>query len=102
MIISTSSKLMVSWAAKALKWLAITYIRLMKQLPFANHSLMLAAICFRRKVTGPEFSLISFSDGKHLAHMPAVQDHKRAFAGDKGPNTGGMGTYSDANHLLPF
>ena len=51
---------------------------------------------------GQEFSLISFSDGKHLAHMPPVQDHKRAFVGDNGPNTGGMGSYTDANHLLPF
>lgn len=54
------------------------------------------------KFIGQEFSLMSFSDGKHLAHMPAVQDHKRAFVGDTGPNTGGMGSYSDADHKLPF
>jgi phosphoribosylamine--glycine ligase len=54
------------------------------------------------KIEGEEFSLMSFCDGKTLRHMPAVQDHKRAFEGDKGPNTGGMGTYTDADHKLPF
>ena len=54
------------------------------------------------KLEGEEFSLMSFSDGTTLRHMPAVQDHKRAYEGDKGPNTGGMGTYSDADHKLPF
>lgn len=54
------------------------------------------------KLIGQEFSLMSFSDGDHLAHMPPVQDHKRAYVGDTGPNTGGMGSYSDSNHLLPF
>ncbi len=54
------------------------------------------------KFIGQEFSLMSFCDGEHLKHMPAVQDHKRAYEGDTGPNTGGMGSYSDANHSLPF
>jgi phosphoribosylamine---glycine ligase len=54
------------------------------------------------KIEGEEFSLMSFCDGRMLQHMPAVQDHKRAYEGDKGPNTGGMGTYTDADHKLPF
>ncbi|OGH70327.1 MAG: phosphoribosylamine--glycine ligase [Candidatus Magasanikbacteria bacterium RIFCSPHIGHO2_02_FULL_51_14] len=54
------------------------------------------------KLIGQEFSLMSFCDGTHLAHIPPIQDHKRAYVGDTGPNTGGMGSYSDANYLLPF
>ena len=45
---------------------------------------------------------MSFCDGENLKHMPSVQDHKRAYEGDTGPNTGGMGTYSDVDHSLPF
>lgn len=60
------------------------------------------SVVLEEKLTGVEFSLLSFVSGTKVVDMPAVQDHKRAFEGDTGANTGGMGTYSDANHSLPF
>lgn len=49
-------------------------------------------------LTGPEFSFMCFVSGERVYPMPLAQDHKRAFDGDKGPNTGGMGAYTP----LPF
>lgn len=45
-------------------------------------------------LTGPEFSFMCFVDGEEVYPMTLSQDHKRAYEGDKGPNTGGMGAYS--------
>lgn len=45
---------------------------------------------------GEEASLLAFTDGKTIRPMVSSQDHKRAYDGDKGPNTGGMGTYAPA------
>lgn len=54
------------------------------------------------KMIGEELTLQAFCDGSHIIPMPAVQDHKRAYEGDIGPNTGGMGSYSQEDGLLPF
>jgi phosphoribosylamine--glycine ligase len=61
-----------------------------------------SSFVIEEKMVGEELTLQAFCDGKNLKPMPAVQDHKRAYEGDIGPNTGGMGSYSQENHLLPF
>jgi phosphoribosylamine---glycine ligase len=59
-------------------------------------------VVLEERLLGEEFTLQAFVDGNHLVPMPLVQDHKRAFEGDTGPNTGGMGSYSMPDHQLPF
>ena len=61
-----------------------------------------AGVILEERAVGEEFTQMVFCDGKRVVPMPLVQDHKRAYEGDKGPNTGGMGSYSDSDHLLPF
>ncbi|MBR1452666.1 MAG: phosphoribosylamine--glycine ligase, partial [Candidatus Methanomethylophilaceae archaeon] len=61
-----------------------------------------AGVILEEKAVGEEFTQMAFVDGQKIVPMPLVQDHKRAYEGDVGPNTGGMGSYTDSNHLLPF
>jgi phosphoribosylamine--glycine ligase len=60
------------------------------------------SVTIEEKLEGEEFSLQCLCDGQTVLATPPVQDHKRRFIDDRGPNTGGMGSYSCADHLLPF
>jgi phosphoribosylamine--glycine ligase len=53
-----------------------------------------SSVVIEEFMTGEEVSLFALCDGEHVLPLVGVQDHKRAFDGDKGPNTGGMGAYS--------
>ncbi len=59
-------------------------------------------VIVEEKVDGEESSFQAFCDGQHLVPLPSVRDYKRAFDDDKGPNTGGMGSYKDVGDKLPF
>ncbi|MEN6359780.1 MAG: phosphoribosylamine--glycine ligase, partial [Smithella sp.] len=61
-----------------------------------------SSVIVEEKFDGEEFSLQCLCDGKTVVGTPLVQDHKRRFDGDCGPNTGGMGSYSLPDHSLPF
>jgi phosphoribosylamine--glycine ligase len=65
-------------------------------------NLRYGAVIVEEKIEGEESSFQAFCDGKHLVLLPETRDYKRAFDDDKGPNTGGMGSYKDAGEILPF
>ena len=67
-----------------------------------GHGIGGGSVILEERAVGEEFTLQVFCDGRNIVPMPLVQDHKRAYEGDTGPNTGGMGAYSAEDHLLPF
>ena len=58
------------------------------------HALLSTRVVIEEFLDGPEVSLFGISDGAHIVAMQPAQDFKRAYDGDVGPNTGGMGAYS--------
>lgn len=60
-----------------------------------------ARVVVEECMTGPEVTVLAFCDGEHLVPMPSSQDHKRAFDGNQGPNTGGMGAISPSPNYTP-
>ncbi len=62
----------------------------------------LPGVVIEEKIRGEEYTLQFFCDGEHVIPMPAVRDYKLLEEGDRGLNTPGMGSYSCADHMLPF
>jgi phosphoribosylamine--glycine ligase len=54
-------------------------------------------VLIEERLSGPELSLLAFSDGRTVVPMPPARDYKRAYDGDQGPNSGGMGAYAPAS-----
>ena len=60
-----------------------------------------ARLVIEEFMTGEEVSFFALCDGKNAIYLGSAQDHKRAFDGERGPNTGGMGAYSPTSHATP-
>ncbi|SFQ24268.1 phosphoribosylamine--glycine ligase [Caldicoprobacter faecalis] len=58
-------------------------------------------VVIEEHLTGPEVSVLTFTDGRTVIPMVSAQDHKRAYDGDQGPNTGGMGAFSPSRVYAP-
>jgi len=59
-------------------------------------------LLIEEKFVGDEFTLMSYTDGRHFSHMPIVKDYKLLEDGDTGPNTGSMGCITYSDHSMPF
>lgn len=66
-----------------------------------NHKFGNDKVIIEEFLEGPEFSFMCFVSGEKVYPLELAQDHKRAFDGDKGPNTGGMGAYSPVPFVSP-
>ncbi|MEC0244117.1 phosphoribosylamine--glycine ligase [Paenibacillus dokdonensis] len=85
----------------------VTVARTIEEAQQALHDIMVAKVfgesgsqvVIEQFLEGQEMSILSFVDGETVRPMPAAQDHKPIFDGDRGPNTGGMGTYSPLPHI---
>ena len=64
-----------------------------------NLAKLLSRVVIEEFLAGEEFSLMAFVNGDIVIPLEIAQDHKRAFDGDNGPNTGGMGAYSPVPHI---
>ena len=60
-----------------------------------------ARVVIEERMTGPELTVLCFTDGKAIVQMPSSRDHKRAYDDDKGPNTGGMGAFCPVADYTP-
>lgn len=87
----------------------VTVARTMEEAEEALHNIMQSKVfgeagnrvVIEEFLEGQEMSILSFVDGETVKPMSAAQDHKPVYDGDKGPNTGGMGTYCPLPHIDP-
>ena len=77
---------------------AVEYVREI----FAKNIGKIPRVIIEEKLTGREFTIQAFVDGKTMAGMPATRDYKLLKEGERGLNTPGMGSISFSDHLLPF
>lgn len=84
--------------AKTLQEAEEALFRIMQEGAFGDSG---SRVVVEEFMEGEELTLLSFVDGETVKPMVTSQDHKTVFDGDRGPNTGGMGTYAPVPHMSP-